>query len=105
MVSTRPQNLVEEAERATRLTPTSARSLLGRAVTLNAAQGDLNDLVQYAESNSRDLLEQRMSSAEAERLTSQEERRRGKFSAEGEAGAAAEGDGRGASKGDGEARP
>jgi uncharacterized protein (DUF58 family) len=87
VVSTRPHNLVEEAERATHLSATSARSLLGRAVTLNAAQGDLNDLVQYAESNSRDLLEQRMSSAEAGRLATQEERRRGKFSADGDAGA------------------
>jgi uncharacterized protein (DUF58 family) len=84
VVSTRPHNLVEEAERSTHLTATSARSLLGRAVTLNAAQGDLNDLVQYAESNSRNLLEQRLSSAEAERLTTQEEKRRGKFSGDGE---------------------
>ncbi|APW59448.1 DUF58 domain-containing protein [Paludisphaera borealis] len=84
VVSTRPHNLVEEAERSTHLTAASARSLLGRAVTLNAAQGELNDLVQYAESNSRNLLEQRLSSAEAERLTSQEERRRGKYSGDGE---------------------
>jgi uncharacterized protein (DUF58 family) len=84
VVSTRPHNLMEEAERSTRLTASSARSLLGRAVTLNAAQGELNELVQYAESNSRNLLEQRLSSAEAERLNSQEERRRGKFSGDGE---------------------
>lgn len=84
VVSTRSHNLVEEAERSTHLTSSSARSLLGRAVILNAAQGELNDLIQYAESNSRNLLEHRLSSAEAERLSSQEERRRGRFSGDGE---------------------
>ena len=84
VVSTRPHNVVEEAERSTHLTPTAARSLLGRAVILNAAQGELNELIQYAESNSRNLLEHRLSSAEAERLSSQEERRRGRFSGDGE---------------------
>jgi hypothetical protein len=84
VVSTRPHNLVEEAERSARLTASAARGLLGRAVILNAAQGDLNDLIQYAEPNSRNLLEHRLSSAEAERLSSQEERRRGRFSGDGE---------------------
>ena len=46
----------------------SARSLLGRAIVLNAAQGELADLIQYAGSSSRNLLEQRLSSADQERL-------------------------------------
>jgi uncharacterized protein (DUF58 family) len=82
IVSTRPINLAEEAERSTRLAVGSARNLLGRAVVLNASQGELMGLFQFAGSTSRTLLEQRHSSGEQERLTSQEERRRGKLSAE-----------------------
>ena len=41
---------------------------------LNAAQGELSELIQDAGSTSRILLEQRFSSAEQDRLSSQEER-------------------------------
>jgi uncharacterized protein (DUF58 family) len=75
IVSTRPLNLAEEAERSTRLTGSSGRNLLGRAVVLNASHGDLFDLVQFAGSTSRTLLEQRHSSAEQERHSREDERR------------------------------
>jgi uncharacterized protein (DUF58 family) len=77
IISTRPINLAEEAERSTRLSASSSRNLLSRAVVLNAAQGDLDDLIQYSRSTSRNLLEQRMTSEEKERRSSQEERRQG----------------------------
>ena len=77
IVSTRPLNLAEEAERSTRLATASARNLLARAIVSNAAQGELSDLFQFADSTSRSLLEQRHPSADQERISSQEERRRG----------------------------
>src|SRR5262249_31610370 len=77
IVSTRAVNLIEEAERSSRFSGTSARGLLGRALTLNSTQGDLAPLIQYAEDSTRDLLHQRISSAIQERLSSQEQRRRG----------------------------
>ncbi len=46
IISTRPLNLIEEAERSSRLSGTSARSLLGRVFLLNATQGDLAPLFQ-----------------------------------------------------------
>ena len=82
IVSTRPLQLAEEAERSKRLAGTSARTLLARAIVLNAAQGELTELIQDAGSSSRNLLEQRVSSADQERLTSQEQRRRGLTSAD-----------------------
>ncbi|HKM55227.1 MAG TPA: hypothetical protein VJY33_17615, partial [Isosphaeraceae bacterium] len=77
IVSTRPVNLAEEAERSVRLGGASARTLLGRAIVLNAAAGELSELVQDVGSASRELIEQRLSSTEQERLSSQEEKRRG----------------------------
>lgn len=47
VVSTRPLNLLEEAERSRRLSGASARGLLGRVVLLDASRGDLNELVRY----------------------------------------------------------
>src|SRR5262249_30698585 len=47
VVSTRPVNLIEEAERSSRLSGASARGLLGRVLLLDASRGDLADLVQY----------------------------------------------------------
>jgi uncharacterized protein (DUF58 family) len=47
VVSTRPVNLIEEAEKSVRLSGTSSRGLLGRVVVLDASHGDLSDLVQY----------------------------------------------------------
>ena len=67
IVSTRPLNLVEEAERSSRFSGTGARSLLGRVLTFNSAQGDLTPLFQFAEDASRDLLQQRHTSANQER--------------------------------------
>jgi uncharacterized protein (DUF58 family) len=80
IVSTRSLNLIEEAERSSRFSGTSARGLLGRATTLNSSQGDLFPLIQFAEDSTRDLLQQRYSSAIQERLSSQEQRRRGQSS-------------------------
>jgi uncharacterized protein (DUF58 family) len=48
IVTTRPVNLVEEAERSQRLSGAAARSLYGRVLLLDAAKGDLNGLIQYA---------------------------------------------------------
>ena len=77
IISTRPINLIEEAERSSRFSGTSARGLLGRVMMLNATQGDLSPLVQFDLDNARELLQQRSSSAIQERRTSQEQRRRG----------------------------
>jgi uncharacterized protein (DUF58 family) len=75
IVSTRPVNLAEEAERSTRLAGSSARNMLGRAIVRNASQSELTELFHFTSTSSRTLLEQRVSSAEQERLSSQEERR------------------------------
>ena len=49
IVSTRPVNLAEEAERSARLSGASARSLLGRVDRARTpSQGDLADLIQFA---------------------------------------------------------
>jgi len=87
IVSTRPVNLAEEAERSSRLAGSSSRNLLSRAIVLNAAQGELAELIQDAGSTSRILLEQRFSSAQHDRFSSQEDRRRGVQSADGKAAA------------------
>jgi uncharacterized protein (DUF58 family) len=50
MLSTRPVNLVEEAERSARLSGASARGLLGRIIALDVSRGDLDGLIQYGES-------------------------------------------------------
>ncbi len=83
IVSTRPINLAEEAERSSRWAGTSARSLVSRTIVLNAAQGELADLIQDAGTTSRILLEQRFSTADQDRFSSQEDRRRGVSSADG----------------------
>lgn len=49
VVSTRPVNLLEEAERSARLSGASGRGLIARGLVLDASRGDLADLVQYAE--------------------------------------------------------
>jgi uncharacterized protein (DUF58 family) len=77
IISTRPINLTEEAERSSRFSGTSARGLLGRVMMFNATQGDLSPLFQFDEDTTRDLLQQRQSSASQERRSSQEQRRRG----------------------------
>lgn len=47
VVSTRPINLNEEAERSARLTANSSRGLFGRVTLLDASRGDLADLIQF----------------------------------------------------------
>jgi len=87
IVSTRPINLAEEAERSSRLAGSSSRNLLSRAIVLNTAQGELSKLIQDAGSTSRIQLEQRFSTAGQDRFSSQEDRRRGVQSADGKAAA------------------
>src|SRR5262249_35916154 len=76
VVSTRPLNLLEEADRSRRLAGTSARGIAGRISLLNASQGDLIALFRPSESTTRNLLQLRLSGAVQERLSTQEERRR-----------------------------
>jgi uncharacterized protein (DUF58 family) len=86
IVSTRPINLIEEAERSARLAGTGARSLPLRVILLNAAQGDLNPLFKLEAEASNDLLHLRSTSAIEERLASQDGRRRAAASDETAAG-------------------
>lgn len=80
VVSTRPLNLMEEAERSTRLSSTSARGPLGRAVLLNAGRDELDGLIQFDEPDPLRPLERRPSSNEADRIDARapEGRRRGR---------------------------
>lgn len=47
LVSTRPINLLEEAERSTRLSGGGARGIAGRVIVLDASRGDLAELVRF----------------------------------------------------------
>lgn len=47
VVSTRPINLMEEAEKSARLSSASLRGLLGRVSLLDASKGDLANLIQF----------------------------------------------------------
>ncbi len=76
IVSTRPINLIEEAERSSRLAGASSRSLPLRVFLLNAAHGDLNPLFRLDAEASNELLQVRQSSALQERVRSQDQRRR-----------------------------
>jgi len=49
VVSTRPVNLQEEAERSSRLSGASARGLMNRALFLDALNNDLSDFLQFPE--------------------------------------------------------
>lgn len=51
VVSTRPINLLEEAERSRRLAGTSSRGMLARVVLLDASRGDLDGLVEFSQSS------------------------------------------------------
>jgi len=51
VVSTRPLNLLEEAEKSTRLSPASLRGLLGRVTLIDASKGDLANLIQFGKSS------------------------------------------------------
>ncbi|WP_165226627.1 DUF58 domain-containing protein [Aquisphaera insulae] len=76
IISTRPVQLAEEAERSARLAGGAARSLLSRTILLNAAQGELAELIEGVGKGSRSLIEHRLTSAEQDRLEDHEERRR-----------------------------
>jgi hypothetical protein len=82
VAGSRPLNMLEEAERSSRLNPTSARGLVGRVLAFNAVQGELAGLIEFDEEETSGLLQQRLSTAEADRFTTQDERRRGIFPAE-----------------------
>ena len=77
IITTRPINLIEEAERSSRFSGTSARGLLGRVMMLNATQGELSSLFKFDDETTRDLLQQRQSSAIKDRRSSKDQRRRG----------------------------
>jgi uncharacterized protein (DUF58 family) len=47
VISTRPINLYEEAERSVRLSETSSRGMFGRVTMLDVSRGDLNDLITF----------------------------------------------------------
>ncbi len=47
VVSTRPINLLEEAERSARFSATALRGLMGRVTLLDASKSDLADLIQF----------------------------------------------------------
>ena len=51
VVSTRPINLAEEAERSSRFSATALRGLLGRVTLLDASKGDLANLIQFDRSS------------------------------------------------------
>ncbi|QEH33341.1 hypothetical protein OJF2_18420 [Aquisphaera giovannonii] len=76
IISTRPVQLAEEAERSSRLAGGAARNLLSRTIVLNAAQGEISDLMEDVRDGSRSLIENRLTSTEQERLDDQEDRRR-----------------------------
>ena len=51
VVSTRPVNLLDEAERSSRLSAGSLRGLMGRVTLLDASKGDLTPLIQFGKSS------------------------------------------------------
>ena len=51
VISTRPINLMDEAERSSRLSATASRGLLGRVTSLDVSRGDLNDLIQFGDAS------------------------------------------------------
>ncbi len=51
IVSTRPVNLLDEAERSERLAGGTSRGLVGRVLLLDASKGDLADLIQFDDSS------------------------------------------------------
>lgn len=59
LISTRPINLVEEAERSDRLAGGAARGIANRIMLLDAARGELNDLIKFDEAPTTRLLPER----------------------------------------------
>jgi uncharacterized protein (DUF58 family) len=82
VISCRPLNVIEEAERSSRLSGASARSLLGRLLLLNSAHGDLEPLFQIASASTRNILEHRLKSKVEARQSSPGQRRRDEGSGE-----------------------
>lgn len=74
VVSTRPINLLEEADRSHRLAGTAARGIAGRISLLNASQGDLIPLFQAQEGAARSLLHLRPGLAGGDRTAAQGQR-------------------------------
>ena len=83
IISCRPINLIEEAERSRR--GSRARRLAAcskRVLLLNSTQGDLASLFQLANASTRNILEHRLKSAIEERQSSPGQRRRDDASGE-----------------------
>jgi uncharacterized protein (DUF58 family) len=59
VISTRPINLYEEAEKSSRLSETSARGLFGRVTLLDVSHGDLADLIEFGDSEAARVIHQR----------------------------------------------
>jgi len=51
VVSTRPINLIEEAEKTARLSGAAARGIFGRVTLLDASRGDLADLIRFGDAS------------------------------------------------------
>ena len=66
VISTRPINLMEEAERSARLSPASLRGLLGRVTLLDASKGELADLIKFGDQRSGLTPRRRLSMSGAE---------------------------------------
>jgi len=65
VISTRPVNLVEEAERSSRLSGVASRGLLGRVMLLDASRGDLAEYIRYEGPSSAAALDRRDASTPA----------------------------------------
>ncbi len=59
VISTRPVNLIEEAERSSRLSGASARGLSGRVMLLDTSRGDHGEYIEYRETSSSTTLGRR----------------------------------------------
>jgi hypothetical protein len=51
VISTRPINMQEEAEKTARLSGSSSRGLFGRVTLLDSSHGDLSDLIQFGDAS------------------------------------------------------
>ncbi len=76
VISCRPINLAEEAERSSRLSGAAVRGLLGRVLLLNSTHGDLAPLFQLGDAATRSLLQSRLNSGVGSRQYGSNQRRR-----------------------------
>jgi hypothetical protein len=51
VISTRPINMQEEAEKTARLSGASSRGFFGRVTLLDSSHGDIDDLIQYGDAS------------------------------------------------------